>query len=947
MQLETAPSEIFLFESVVDVGTEYRRSKSEIDTALGVSLKTRHPAWRESIDAYQRGLSRNTRMRPDLLLRNRFPIAIETEYVSSYSIEVAICPLLGYACRDGGSVIQAVIVCQVPLALRKVNGSLRSAIERASYRYCVYQLENDIASRWPKEGWLAGTVNDLADCLELVSVSERLLQDSAELLSDVVQDSAGVVLENCFSQSNLCSKLGEIFRQNPSEQTVRMAITILANAMVFHLSIQQTYDLPDFEDWKETGRKILPAKVIDCWYYILKEINYWPIFRLAIDVLRCLGASISMEVLKRLELAAINLLDVGVTSLHDLSGRILQQLISDRKFLATFYTLPSSAALLAECAIARMNVNWADAERYTSLRIADFASGTGTLITAGYQALLRGLHRVCQDGAEVHGSMMANSLIAMDIMPAATHLTASQLSSTNPSVTFANTCVYTMPYGKSGTDENHPISIGSLDLLTAERSSSLFGTGTTQLLGVKDDEEIIAAEIRKGSLDLVIINPPFTRPTNHELSTVPIPSFAGFQTSVDEQRTMAQVLKRARRHLERSVGDGKAGLASDFVDLAHVKLKAGGILALVLPFTVLRGSSWKKFRELLQDEYRDIVIISIASAGSVKRAFSTDTGMAEALIIATKAKNGVTSPVDHDVLYVNLWSRPSTNFEAVEIAKTIARLTRSEQYGSFNLGATSVGSYFRGTIDDTGPGGVRSTDISRALCRVSESKFTFPRYPKSLRIPLVCLRELGKVGPVDRLIGQVDSAIPRKRGIFKVEPIDGVPNYPILWQHDARRETSLLVQPNSQGVVRDGRKQDALRMWETATRLHLNRDFTVNSQPLCACLTPEPVLGGVAWPSFMVAAPNFEEVLALWLNTTIGMSLHWWRGSRQQQGRSRLTVSALPEMFVLDVRELSDSQIQQCQEFVQTMKLKKLLPANEAYRDETRMELDRCFEAAS
>ena len=35
---------------------------------------------------------------------------------------------------------------------------------------------------------------------------------------------------------------------------------------------------------------------------------------------------------------------------HDLTGRIFQRLIADRKYLATFYTLPASAALLARLA---------------------------------------------------------------------------------------------------------------------------------------------------------------------------------------------------------------------------------------------------------------------------------------------------------------------------------------------------------------------------------------------------------------------------------------------------------------------------------------------------------------------------------------------------------------------------------------------------------------------
>ena len=51
---------------------------------------------------------------------------------------------------------------------------------------------------------------------------------------------------------------------------------------------------------------------------------------------------------------------LGATTFHDLTGRMFQTLITDRKFLATFYTLPESACLLAELAVERLDVDWSD-----------------------------------------------------------------------------------------------------------------------------------------------------------------------------------------------------------------------------------------------------------------------------------------------------------------------------------------------------------------------------------------------------------------------------------------------------------------------------------------------------------------------------------------------------------------------------------------------------------
>ena len=108
---------------------------------------------------------------------------------------------------------------------------------------------------------------------------------------------------------------------------------------------------------------------------------------------------------------------------------------------------------------------------------------------------------------------------------AAAHLCVSQLPSVHPATAFDNTRVYTMPYG---IGEERGVAIGSLDLIAARRTRSLFATGQRQAQG---DVETHDVELPHESVDLVIMNPHFTHPTNHEIAKVPVPSFAGFRTS--------------------------------------------------------------------------------------------------------------------------------------------------------------------------------------------------------------------------------------------------------------------------------------------------------------------------------------------------------------------------------------------------------------------------------
>ena len=66
----------------------------------------------------------------------------------------------------------------------------------------------------------------------------------------------------------------------------------------------------------------------------------------------------------------------------------------------------------------------------------------------------------------------------------------------------------------------------------------------------------------------------------------------------------------------------------------------------------------------------------------------------------------------------------------------------------------------------------------------------------------------------------------------------------------------------------------------------------------------------------------------------------WWIGSRQQLGRAILTISGLPNLVVLDPRKLSAEQIRRAAALFAAFRERQFLPANEAYRCQTRQDLD-------
>ena len=913
-------------------------------------LRAMHPLWHDKVGAEQHAVYQQEGLRPDILVRHPvgLPVAIETGFEPACSLELDARAKLSHQVGRDGESIEQMIAVRVPAELREGEQGLAERIWRARFSYCVYFAPQVDPLRWPRTGWLEGSIQDIAECVERISISERLIADGMGILEVRVSQAAKRHLDDeALGSDRPCEHFSEILHQERGEQTTRMAMAVLANAFVFHNSIAVAHGLKPISELRDELGEISPPQIQDCWHSILQEINYWPIFSIANGILSGIRPKIRKEIVQLLSEAADSLAKVGVTSQHDMTGRMFQRLIVDRKFLATFYTLPTSAALLAELAVDRLGCEWSEAKQIKRLCIADLACGTGTLISAAYQALLGRHRRAGGNDAKLHRSMMERSVIAADIMPAATHLAATMLSGAHPGLTLRQTRVFTMPYGAQG--EGRPLSLGSLDLIAEESDRPLFGTGrqvsrgdTASAEAADETEETV---LRHGSADLVIMNPPFTRPTNHESATVPVPSFAGFGKTGGEQRAMAKHLARIRTSLEVMAGHGNAGIASNFFDLAHVKAKPGGTIALVLPTACISGRSWGGMREILGREYRDLTVVAIAASGSTTRAFSADTGMAEVLLIATKKPNR--DEETGSALFVNLQERPKHSVAAAEVARAVARVEPGATAGKVRLGTEQVaGSFVRAPLSESGCAGVAEEGLADFMMTLRGGRLRLPRM-KDQVLPTTQLGSLGVRGLLHRDIsGAQAGAADAPRGPFDVRPLEvsrvAASAYPMLWTHAAERERTLIIVPESEGVVKPGCDDHAVEVWNrTATRLHCNLDFRLNSQSLAACLTTELSIGGRAWPNFRLERPALEEAVALCANSTLGLMAFWWVATRQQQGRARITITTLPDLPILDVQSLTETGIAKASKHFEELRDRRFLPANEAYRDETRKDLDR------
>ena len=361
-----------------------RTSEIAFNVPLLNVLRGKHPRWRNRTGVEQQDVLRGeSALRPDIVIRppGGIPVVLETEFEPAHTVEADAQARLGKFLSQTGDRIEQTIAVQIPLELKEASqANLERHIEAAEFRYCTYSLqEAGVAVRWPATGWLTGSVNDLAGCIENVSLSERLLAKGTNILEQSIGEAAGKLRET--AGARILEKMAQSLHQEDGEQTSRMAMAIVANALVFHTAIVEAHGIPTVDELRSPGTNdVNKSRLLACWQHILKNINYYPIFHIASDLLRPIPAGTANAVLNHLAQAASDLTGLGATTLHDLSGRMFQQLIADRKFLATFYTLPTSAALLAELAASRLDAatDWSDPNALVSLRIADLACGTGT-----------------------------------------------------------------------------------------------------------------------------------------------------------------------------------------------------------------------------------------------------------------------------------------------------------------------------------------------------------------------------------------------------------------------------------------------------------------------------------------------------------------------------------------------------------------------------------------
>ncbi len=819
------------------------------------------------------------------------------------------------------------------MAGKDINPQLRAADD---LQYKLVNTVGDTVGHFPENGWATGTVGDIANALHVGAMPNSQLEAAAEemeksinraayLLEDAIVDhpAIGKKIEAILHQE-VFSKEENDTEEKPNVQTLRMAALIITDAFVFQSSLAGKTEMESVRSLRQLLPIIDYADVIEDWNTILK-VNYRPIFEDARNLVEALATDdrLVKYILKLLCEAAKDLVDTGIAQIHELAGIVFQKLITDRKYVKANYTLPESAVLLSTLVMPEL-------PKGKLPKVADFACGTGALLNGVYQRILSLYEQAGGNGRDIHQRMLEENIGGVDIMPNATHLTAAALASRYADMKLGGTRILTAPYGKLDNDQ---YAVGSLELLDMK----LFDTEGEQVGGEENRIVNLQKEFPYKKFDVVIQNPPFTKPGADPAGIDGAKSpFQGSDRPQEYTKIMQAILNKKVTH----VADGQAGLSSYFVELAHSMLKSKGVMGFILPATVLASPTSQKLRDMWATEYHDVVVITIAEAKGFDCAFSADTDMAECIIVATKGKRDNTGRGK----FVCLNQRPKSLLEAFEITNRIIRSNGTYRLEDTPSGgdAIKVGEETLGyMLDCPLPRGegwvavrVKSMAVLQSARRLKRGR---------LELPLQELQETVTEIPICQVGDIATLGFAEVRGVFrKVEGFQ--PNedgYACLWNAKSEVQRSMLVLPDSRAIPVPNAEAKVQNRVNRNSRTHYNMMLRFTSNSAVVLFTEKPAIGPALITNVAFANPRYEIPWTLWCNSTLGLFCHWLHSGKQVSGRGKLRLTTLSTLPTLDVRELSDTALANAEAIFERLKYQRMLPVNECAHDPVRAELDR------
>ena len=625
-------------------------------------------------------------------------------------------------------------------------------------------------------------------------------------------------------------------------------LLMVAAAVMFHSRLQEHLrGLEPPDDPSLAPRPWPPKTPIDCtgddnpvmafseaWRQILL-VDYKPVFESARGVLTSMahcGHNFAQAV-KIVADTALSIAGTAASMRHDLLGRVFHRVLDTARYDGSFYTSSAAAALLAGLSLTDSDSDWSDTDAAAGLRIVDPCCGSGTLLMAAAERIkdLRSA-AVSADDAEddflLSAMLIEDVLWGYDINLAACHLTATTLGLLAPRVDFNRMNVFRTRLGV----EDRAVSLGSLDLL-ADSGETPDGTQGLQLslqpMAPGEHNQVETGDDQKRAsnpppMDLVIMNPPFTRDSlRHD-------------QHVDDEEA---IKKREKQLLKGHPRRGAARLHSSggmFLLLAErlVRKSAPGTAALVLPAVAATTAGNLDFRKFLAESFH--VEHVIIPHDPQRIAFSENTSISEMLIVARRHPD----PPEQrpPTRFAKLLRNPDNPADSNLLAGRIAAATpgaRPDMYNSF-------------VVDEVPAARIANGDW-QAIGFLSDWLY---KQWKKLVAGNPRLSDIAEIGPAGQGI----------RGAYDKTTIST--GRKALWNHKSELVTTLaanadtFITPkpgkNKPRTLKDGttRPGSADRYWQQKSRLLIANRLNLPTMRLAAVRLDSPAVGS----AFCPARPN-------------------------------------------------------------------------------------------
>ncbi len=688
----------------------------------------------------------------------------------------------------------------------------------------------------------------------------------------------------------------------------KRAMLVVATAMLFHHRLQE--HLPAVRpsgyagDWSPANPAQCAAEpettvgaFLEAWRAIL-AVDYRPVFETARVALLALPQTpdIAQAVFTLAgEVGKIAGLVHGLR--HDLLGRIFHRVLDTARYDGSFYTSTPAAVLLAALAIREEDCDWSDPNAVERLRICDPACGTGTLLMAAAERI-RDLRQragpiAAEDEQLLALALVENVLWGYDINLTATHMAASTLGMLSPSTKFGRMNIHRTLLG---VYEGTPY-LGSLEFLTGQPRLAAWPSISQQV----DDAPGGEPPEHPPAMDLVIMNPPFTRDSlRHD------------QFSWDDE---LQIKAREKVIVDSLDDPGAArlsGAANSFLVLAE-KLNKSSVatLAVVLPTVMATNPAASQTRKYLVERFHIDTVVSSHDPERIN--MSENTSIGEMLVICRRWSNGQPKPPTR---FVNLVENPPAAIDALSAAAQIER-----GGGAFVVQQVDADRIERGdwnAVNFLAPRLV--TDAQMLWDRAARADSTF-----------VSMSQIADVGPEGRRI----------RDTYTRSDVPTTSGRRALWHHKTDITRSMSARTDSYIEPKPSKRGLAERYWDQRSRFLLAHRLWLPLARVTAVKVEQRALSSIWTPCRPHDDdPTTQSALCVWLNSSPGLLAILGGRDNRKPSYPQFSLDTLRSLPVPNFPALGDDARDALAAAYELLKDEVLLPFPQMNDDPIRKQLD-------